>query len=312
MRTVYLGTSNFAAAVLRELAATPHRPSLVITRPDRPRGRGRRMQSPPVALTAKDLGLELIAPEKLHDQEVLDQIAAAKPDFLCVCAYGVLIKAPLLDKYELLNVHPSLLPRWRGAAPLERAIMAGDSHTGVSIMRIGAGLDSGPVYMQTEVEIRGDDDFATLSSRLEPLSAQLLIKTIEEHPDPKAQDEDQVTYADKIEAQDRLLDSRRSASELERQVRALRPHVGARLALPDPIGYLGVWEAQVTDPASDEKATISCDGKRLIVNTAAGGLELLEVQPAGGKRMSVKDWLRGRPELAHSNLALAELTREAN
>ena len=143
MRTVYLGTSAFAAAVLDRLAESPHRPVLVVTRPDRPKGRGRQVQPPPVAIRARELGLDVIQPDRLHDDDVLARIAAATPEVACVCAYGVLIKEPLLSAYEMLNVHPSLLPRWRGAAPVERAIMAGDEQTGVSIMRVTEGLDSG-------------------------------------------------------------------------------------------------------------------------------------------------------------------------
>jgi methionyl-tRNA formyltransferase len=139
VRTVYLGTSAFAAAVLGRLAASPHRPALVVTRPDRPRGRGRRIAPPPVAERGRALGLEVIQPERLHEPEPLERIASVQPEVACVCAYGVLIREPLLSSYELLNVHPSLLPRWRGAAPVERAIMAGDPETGVSIMRLTAG-----------------------------------------------------------------------------------------------------------------------------------------------------------------------------
>ncbi len=147
MRTVYLGTSEFAAIVLGALAGTAHRPTLVITRPDRPRGRGRRLQSPPVAETARELGLELAQPATVNDDDGRATIAAAAPEALVVCAFGALIKEPLLSEHEILNVHPSLLPRWRGAAPIERAMIAGDDRTGVSIMRLTAGLDSGPVAL---------------------------------------------------------------------------------------------------------------------------------------------------------------------
>jgi methionyl-tRNA formyltransferase len=147
LRTVYLGTSPFAVAVLERLAGSPHRPALVVTRPDRPRGRGRSLQAPPVADAARALGIDVMQPEALHAPEPLERIAAAAPDALVVCAYGVLIREPLLSGYEVVNVHPSLLPRWRGAAPVERAIMAGDSETGVSIMRLTEGLDSGPVCL---------------------------------------------------------------------------------------------------------------------------------------------------------------------
>src|SRR3954471_16433575 len=158
MRTGYPGPSDCAAAVLDRLADGPHRPALVVTRPDSRRGRGRALAPPPVAVRARELGLEVLQPERLHEPEVLERIAAARPEALCVCAYGVLIKEPLLSDYEILNVHPSLLPRWRGAAPIERAIMAGDTETGVSIMRLAEGWDSGPVCLRESEPIRPEDD----------------------------------------------------------------------------------------------------------------------------------------------------------
>ena len=142
MRTVYLGTSDFAAAVLERLADSPHRPALVVTRPDARRGRGQKVAPPPVAERARALGIEAIQPPDLHAPDAIAAIAAAAPEALVVCAYGVLIKEPLLSDYLMYNVHPSLLPRWRGAAPVERAIMAGDAETGVSIMQLTAELDS--------------------------------------------------------------------------------------------------------------------------------------------------------------------------
>ena len=147
MRTVYLGTSGFAANVLERLAEGSHRPVLVVTRPDRPAGRGRRLTAPPVADVARRLGLDLDQPEDVNAAEARARIAAAEPEVVVVCAFGALLKEPLLSEFELLNIHPSLLPRWRGAAPIERAMMAGDTETGVSIMRVTAGLDSGPVCL---------------------------------------------------------------------------------------------------------------------------------------------------------------------
>ena len=207
----------------------PHRPALVITRPDAPRGRGRKLAAPPVADTARELGIELAQPERLHDEEMLARIAAAEPEVLCVCAYGALIREPLLSAYELLNVHPSLLPRWRGAAPVERAIMAGDEETGVSIMRLVAELDAGPVCLQGREPIHADDDYGTLAARLERLGGDLLVRALDERPPFTEQDDALVTYAHKIEARDRTLDFTRPPEEVERAVRALRPHIGARL-----------------------------------------------------------------------------------
>ena len=179
MQTVYLGTSEFAAIVLGALAGTAHRPTLVITRPDRPRGRGRRLQSPPVAETARELELELAQPVTVNDDDGRAVIAAAAPEALVVCAFGALIKEPLLSEHEILNVHPSLLPRWRGAAPIERAMIAGDDRTGVSIMRLTAGLDSGPVALAAPEPILAHDTFGTLSPRLAELGARLLIEALD-------------------------------------------------------------------------------------------------------------------------------------
>ncbi len=285
MKTVYLGTSAFAAAVLDRLADSPHRPGLVVTRPDRPKGRGRQVQSPPVAVRARELGLEVIQPERLHEPEPLAAIAAVVPEALCVCAYGVLVKEPLLSAYEMLNVHPSLLPRWRGAAPVERAIMAGDAETGVSIMRLTEGLDSGPVCLQEAEPIAPEDDYGTLAQRLQVLGGELLVRALDERPPFAEQEEAAVTYAHKIEAADRSLDPERPAEELERTVRALRPHIGARVPLADG-DFLGVIAARV---AGESSAGLRAEAGRLLF----GGLELTEIRPPGGRPMAAADWLRG-------------------
>ena len=182
MRTVYLGTRPSPPRVLERLAETEHRPQLVVTRPDRPKGRGRRLQSPPVADAARALGLELDQPESVNADDARARIAAVAPDALVVCAFGALIKEPLLSDFEVLNVHPSLLPRWRGAAPVERAIMAGDRETGVAIMRLTAGLDEGPVALMEAEPIAPDDDYGTLAGRLEDVGARLLIRALDERP----------------------------------------------------------------------------------------------------------------------------------
>ncbi len=296
MRTVFLGTSEFAAAVLGRLTASAHRPALVVTRPDRPQGRGRRLAAPPVAGAARELGIDVIQPERLHEPDVLARIAAPGPEALVVCAYGVLVKEPLLSEYTIYNVHPSLLPRWRGAAPIERAIMAGDASTGVGIMRLTAGLDTGPVCLQEPEPIHDDDDFASLSGRLQELGSRLLVRALDERPSFQEQVEAGVTYAEKIDARDRALDPSGDAAREERRVRALRPHIGARLALPGG-AWLGVAEANTVDDAV-EAGRVRADGERLLLGCADGALELLGIQPPGGRPMAAGAWLRGRPDPA--------------
>jgi methionyl-tRNA formyltransferase len=325
MRTVFLGTSAFAAAVLECLAAGAHRPALVLTRPDRPRGRGRRLGSPPVAEAARRLETALAQPDSINGPDARALIAAARPDAVIVCAFGALIREPLLSEYELLNVHPSLLPRWRGAAPVERAIMAGDPHTGVSIMRLTAGLDSGPVCQAQETPIEPDDTYGSLTERLQLLGGELLIRVLDltaraQAPPFVKQDESGASYAEKIGPQDRLLDPARPASELERVVRALHPHIGARVALSDGT-LLGVHRARLAGEnagsswasprsgegsagSAEEGASLSSaaeglstgpsgvDGQ-LLLGCTPGLLELLEVQPPGGRPMDAGAYLRG-------------------
>ena len=295
MRTVYLGTSSFAATVLERLAASEHRPSLVITRPDAPRGRGRKLQPPPVADTARALGIAVIQPERLHDAEVLERIAAAQPEALAVCAYGALIREPLLSAYEMLNVHPSLLPRWRGAAPIERAIMAGDAETGVAIMHVTAGWDSGAVYALGREPIHADDDYGTLARRLQALGARLLVEVLDTRPTPVEQDESKVTYANKIGPRERALDPTQTPEQVQRTIRALYPHIGSQLPLPDGT-FLGVIDARVDGPTrAPAGGLVRTDGLRLLLDCHGGALELTQVRPPGGKVMSAEDWLRGRP-----------------
>jgi methionyl-tRNA formyltransferase len=287
MRTVFLGTSAFAAEVLIRLAASDHRPQLVVTRPDRRKGRGRKLAAPPVADAARALDLELYQPENVNHEQASARIAAAQPEVVAVCAFGALIKEPLLSDHELINVHPSLLPRWRGAAPVERAMIAGDEVTGVSTMLTEAGFDTGPVYLAGSEPIRPDDTYGTLAERLQVLGADLLIRTLDERPEPKQQPDEGVTYADKISPDDRTLDPEQPAALNDRVVRALTPHIGARVELPDG-SFLGVLRAAVDDP--DEAGALRVEDGRLLL----GGLELLEVQPPGGRAMDAAAYLRGR------------------
>jgi methionyl-tRNA formyltransferase len=324
LSTVFLGTSEFAAAILDRLAnSDAHRPVLVLTRPDRPRGRGQRVASPPVAQTARALGIPVAQPASVNDRQARALIAETvhgaptsgaepRPATIVVCSFGALIKEPLLSEHEMLNVHPSLLPRWRGAAPIERAIEAGDTETGVSIMRPTAGFDSGPVCLVGSEPIGPTDTYGSLASRLQPLGADLLLRALEESPPFVDQAREGVTYAEKISAHDRLLDPARSAVELERVVRALHPHIGAHVALADgtllgvhrsalaEIGCLGGARADPDARAQSGHPSggpgplgLTAHDGRLLLICADGALELLEVQPPGGRPMEAAAFLRG-------------------
>jgi methionyl-tRNA formyltransferase len=259
MRLAVAATALFGADVLERLAQT-HEVALLLTRPDKPRGRGRTLQPPPAKEVAERLGIRVAQPA------TLDETIEIPAELVVVCAYGLLIPESLLGRGLWLNVHPSLLPRWRGAAPVERALMAGDTRTGVTIHETVKALDAGPIAAQEAFEVPDEDDAGAVFARSAEIAARLLNDVI---PDPhfEPQPDDGATYAEKITAGDRELDLARPARENVNVVRALSPHIGARL------GDLLVWKAQVGED---------------------GGFEPVEVQPAGGRRMSYDAYLRGR------------------
>jgi len=245
-----------------ERLASKHDVAYLLTRPDRPRGRGRRVGPPPAKETAERLGIEVRQPERL------DADFDPGEDVVVVAAYGVLIPEAALDRALWLNVHPSLLPRWRGAAPIERALMAGDHETGVTIHRTTPELDAGPIAAQRAFEVGDDDDFGSVSARAAEVAAELLDEVLPE-PSFTPQPEDGVTYAEKIGPADRELDWSRPPQELLNQVRALSPHIGARAELRGrPVT---IWRARV-------------EGDELVP---------VEVQPEGRRRMSSDEFLRG-------------------
>jgi methionyl-tRNA formyltransferase len=295
VRIAYLGTSEFAATVLRDLARSAHRPLLVVAPPDRPQGRGRRMQSPPAAEAARELGIELLQAADVNDEAALERIRAARPEVVVVCAFGQMIREPLLSEWPMLNVHPSLLPRWRGAAPIERALMAGDEATGVSVMRVTAGLDSGPVALAEEIAIGAEDDFESLSAKLAALGGELLVRALDRLAEGSLelteQDDDRATYAEKIAAEDRRLDPARSAAELARTVRALTPHVGAYLETAAG-ERLGVRRARPVD-VRVKRGEAKAEWGALLLGCGRGALRLEVVQPPGGRPMAADAFLRG-------------------
>jgi methionyl-tRNA formyltransferase len=253
-------TAPLGADVLGRLAEQ-HDVAYLLTRPDRPRGRGRRLGAPPAKEVAERLGIEVRQPERLDD-------FVPEVDTVVVAAYGVLIPEPVLGRALWLNVHPSLLPRWRGAAPIERALMAGDEETGVTIIELVRELDAGPIAAQREFPIEPEDDFGTVSARAGELAAELLGEALPE-PQLRPQPEEGATYADKIRPADRELDWNRPPEELLNRIRALSPHIGARGELHGrPVT---IWRARLED----------------------GKLVPVEVQPDGRRRMSYDEFLRG-------------------
>lgn len=259
-RLAVAATAPFGADVLERLAAR-HELAYVLTRPDRPRGRGRRLAPPPAKERAEALGLAVHQPERLEE-------LPPGAETIVVAAYGVLIPEPLLGRALWLNVHPSLLPRWRGAAPVERALIAGDAETGVTIHRTTVELDAGPIAAQRAFAIGEDDDAGAVFAHAAVLAAELLDEVLRE-PTFAPQGEDGVTYAEKITSADRELDLGRPAEEVHNRIRALSPHIGA---VADLHGRrVLVWRSRVV----------------------AGEVELLEVQPEGRRRMSYAEFLRG-------------------
>lgn len=259
------------------------------------------MQSPPVAEVARELEIPVIQPVDVNAEDSIASIEGASPEALVVCAFGAIVKEPLLSKWPIFNVHPSLLPRWRGAAPIERSIEAGDEQTGVSIMRLVEALDAGPVCAQQPVPIDGRD-YGMLSAELADIGGELLVASLDrqaaggiEWIDQSTMEAERpVTYAEKIEREDRILKpTEATAAELVARIHALTPHVGAMFELADG-NPLRVEAAELSDVAVPPGTATEVDG-HLLVGASDGAIRLLRVKPAGGKAMDVESYLRGNP-----------------
>jgi methionyl-tRNA formyltransferase len=284
VRIAFFGTSAFAAGALERLVcADGIEIVVVVSQPDRPAGRGRRTATPPAVTAARELDLPVVQEE---------HISQAPPDVEAgaVVAFGQILKPPLLGAYPLFNLHPSLLPRWRGAAPIERALMAGDRETATAVIELVAELDAGPIHGLERFPIAAGDDAGAVAERALDLGVPLLAAALRGETSGRPQ-EGEPTYAHRIEAGDRRIDWSRPAAEIADRVRALSPHIGARAELDGlPVT---VWRAAAID-AGRGPGTVTIDGGRLLIGAGPGALDVHELQPAGKRRMTAAEFLRGR------------------
>jgi methionyl-tRNA formyltransferase len=293
VRVGFAGTNWWAAQALERLAAAPGVDiALVVSQPDRPAGRGRKSAPPPVAVTATALGMDLAQPERAADS--LPMLRARGIAAVALVAYGLLVPREMLDAMPFVNLHPSALPRWRGAAPIERSLMAGEPTGAVAAMLLAEELDSGPVAALERFDVGPDEDAGAVYERALSLGLGPLVAALGDAAGGRLATVPQAgeaTYAEKITAVDRILDPVRPARELHDRVRALAPHIGARLVL-DGTPH-AIWRTVVRDEGP-APGMLELDAGALVMGCAKGGLELSEVQPPGGRRMPAADWLRGR------------------
>jgi len=301
MRLIFAGTPEFAAVALRELVHAGHEVRLVLTQPDRPSGRGLRAQHSMVKQVAIELGLEIMQPKTLRDIALQDQLSAIPADAWVVAAYGLILPDALLRVPALgcLNIHASLLPRWRGAAPIQRALMAGDAETGISIMSMDAGLDTGPVYRRQATPIDLTDTAGTLHDRLAQMGADMIVEVLAslatKREEPVAQPVEGVTYAAKIDRRDTRVSWARPAAQIERLLRAMDPTPGATARLGD--ADIKLWRAALgRNQAGAVPGTVLAVGAQGIeVACEDRALVLTELQRAGGRRLPSAEFLRGFP-----------------
>lgn len=295
IRTVFMGSPDFSLSALRALASH-YQVVGVVTQPDRASGRGRELKAPPVKLLAQELNIPVIQPQKLREPEAMQQLQNWNPELIVVAAFGQILRKEVLElpQYGCINIHASLLPRWRGAAPINAAVLAGDEETGVTIMKMDVGLDTGPMLSMRKIRITPDDTAGSLLQALSTLGADLLIETLPAYIAgnliPQPQPAEGMTYAPMLKKEDGLLDFNHPAVDLERRVRAMNPWPGAWFQWHG--APLKVHKAHVEQGQAEA-------GKRLIeqnqpaVGTGSGLLILDEVQPPGKKSMSGKAFLSG-------------------
>ena len=296
MKLIFAGTPEFAAQALAAIIAAGHEVALVLTQPDRPAGRGMALQPSPVKKLALAHGIEVFQPLTLKDAEAQVKVAGIAAEVMVVAAYGLILPQLVLDmpKFGCINIHGSLLPRWRGAAPIQRALLAGDAETGVCIMQMEAGLDTGPVLLRGTFPIETKDTTTSLHNRLAALGARLVVEALGRLPlVAEAQPLEGVTYAHKIEKAEALIDWQRSAAELDRHIRAFNPFPGAQALFKGQT--IKLWQAMPVAGSGKNGQILAVDRKQIIVACGKGALSIQELQKAGGKRLPVQQFLAGNP-----------------
>ena len=309
LRLIFAGTPAFAATVLDAVVQAGHEVALVLCQPDRPAGRGQRLVAPPVKQRALELGLAVGQPARLRDEADRELLRAAAADLMLVVAYGLILPQAVLDlpRFGCINVHASLLPRWRGAAPIQRAIEAGDRETGITIMQMDAGLDTGPMLLRESVPITDQETGGSLHDRLATVGARLAVQAVDQLAAgrlvPVPQPDTGVSYARKIDRNDAVLDWREDAQVLAHRIRAFDPVPGCSAVLASDTGLaIKVWRARDVGEANPEGAppgtVLRATEGVLRVACGRGTLELTELQRPGGTRQPVATFLRGRPVAA--------------
>ncbi len=296
MKLIFAGTPEFAAQALQAIVDAGHEVALVLSQPDRPAGRGMTLQASPVKKLALEKGIEVFQPLSLKDAAAQEKIAAVGAEVMVVAAYGLILPQVVLDmpRFGCLNIHASLLPRWRGAAPIQRALLAGDAASGVCIMQMEAGLDTGPVLLRGAFPIAPDDTSVTLHDRLAALGAQLIVEALGKLPLPaEPQPTEGVTYAHKIEKAEALIDWTKHAAELDRHLRAFNPFPGAQAVFAGQTVKL--WRATPVEASGEIGQILAVDRSTIVVACGEGALAISELQKAGGKRLPVQQFLAGHP-----------------
>jgi methionyl-tRNA formyltransferase len=310
-KIIFMGTPDFAVPSLKALIKNQYEVVAVVTQPDRPSGRGKRLTPPPVKVVAEAAGLKVMQPERLRNEAVVTELAALQPDLIMVAAFGQILRQNVLDlpSYGCLNVHASLLPRWRGASPVTAAIRAGDTETGITLMKMDIGLDTGPILAQRAIPIQPHHTGGTLTAELAELGASLLIETL---PDwlagriqARPQDDALATLAPRLKKEEGEIDWSRPAVEIERQIRAFSPWPGTFTCHgSDQIKLLAAEVARLEPPAPayQKPGTLFKLQREVYVTTGQGVIRLTSVQPAGRKAMPAEAMLNGQPNLQGAKL----------